>query len=40
MTVSPNPNTSQVRDLNRVLDWLDKMEDDLTELYPHLYVPD
>ena len=40
MTVSPNPNTSQVRDLNRVLDWLDKMDDDLTELYPHLYVPD
>ena len=40
MTVSPNPNTSQVRDLNRVLDWLDEMEDGLTKYYPELYVPD
>ena len=40
MTVSPNPNTSQVRDLNRILDWLDVMEDGLTELYPDLYIPD
>ena len=40
MTVSPNPNTSQVRDLNRVLDWLDEMEDGLTKYYPELYIPD
>lgn len=33
MTVTPNTDTSQVRDLNRVLDWLDKAEAYLTRLY-------
>ena len=40
MTVSPNPNTPQVRALNRILDWLDEREEGLNELYPDLYIPD
>ena len=38
MTGSPNPNTPQVRALNRILDWLDEREDGLTELYPDLFI--
>ena len=37
MTVVPNPDTTQVRDLNRLLDWLDDAEDHLIKDYPTFF---
>ena len=35
MTVTPNPDTTQVRDLNRILNWLDVAEERLADDYPN-----
>jgi hypothetical protein len=37
MTVVPNPDTTQVRDLNRILDWLDGAEEHLIKDYPKFF---